>query len=548
MAQLIEVLGAQIGAPAVVNGHIALGLAPQVFTEEHRGDLIQIGFEVIVGFRALRDDEDPVHLPAQQQLEHGLFLLQVRTGITEHDIITVGTGADFRVVGKLRHELVVHRGDHKSDEVGALGHHGPGHKVGGVAHLIAQLQNPLHFGNICDNGNEIDEALVIVMKAPNTYTRENIVEIDCHGGILVTKKVLEAVLNAGARLAEPGEFTKRAFLNGRIDLSQAEAVIDIINAKNDYALKSSINQLDGKLSEKIKNIREIILNNVAFIEAALDDPEHFDIDANVDNLKNDVENCLNNVDNLLKTCDNGRIMHDGVRTVILGKTNAGKSSLLNVLAREERAIVTDIEGTTRDTLEEMINLSGITLNLIDTAGIRKTDDVVESIGVNKAKKLAEIADLVIYVVDSSRVLDDNDYEIMELIKDKKVLVILNKADLAQVTTAEDIKKIINCETVTISAKQETGIEELEETVKSMFFNGEVKFNEDVYITSTRHKELLKKAENSLKLVLDGIDNMVSEDFLTIDLMAAYENLGLIIGEEIEDDLANRIFSKFCMGK
>ena len=397
---------------------------------------------------------------------------------------------------------------------------------------LANVQShTVHFGNICDNDNEIDEALVIVMKAPNTYTRENIIEIDCHGGILVTKKVLEAVLNAGARLAEPGEF-----LNGRIDLSQAEAVIDIINAKNDYALKSSVNQLDGKLSEKIKNIREIILNNVAFIEAALDDPEHFDIDANVDNLKNDVENCLNNVENLLKTCDNGRIMHDGVRTVILGKTNAGKSS------------VTDIEGTTRDTLEEMINLSGITLNLIDTAGIRKTDDVVESIGVNKAKKLAEVADLVIYVVDSSRALDDNDYEIMELIKDKKVLVILNKADLAQVTTAEDIKKIINCETVTISAKQETGIEELEETVKNMFFNGEVKFNEDVYITSTRHKELLKKAENSLKLVLDGIDNMVSEDFLTIDLMAAYENLGLIIGEEIEDDLANRIFSKFCMGK
>ena len=406
----------------------------------------------------------------------------------------------------------------------------------------------IHYGVIKDGDEVIDEVLVSVMKAPNTYTREDVIEINCHGGILVTRKVLDTVLKNGARPAEPGEFTKRAFLNGRIDLSQAEAVIDIINARNDYALKSSVNQLGGRLSEKITAIREVILDNVAFIESALDDPEHFDIDANVDNLKNDVENCLNNVDNLLKTCDNGRIMHDGVRTVILGKTNAGKSSLLNVLAREERAIVTDIEGTTRDTLEEMINLSGITLNLIDTAGIRKTDDVVESIGVNKAKKLAEIADLVIYVVDSSRVLDDNDYEIMELIKDKKVLVILNKADLAQVTTAEDIKKIMNCETVTISAKQETGIEELEETVKNMFFNGEVKFNEDVYITSTRHKELLKKAENSLKLVLDGIDNMVSEDFLTIDLMAAYENLGLIIGEEIEDDLANRIFSKFCMGK
>ena len=406
----------------------------------------------------------------------------------------------------------------------------------------------IHYGYICDENEVIDEVMVSIMKGPRSFTAEDTVEINCHGGILVTRKVLDTVLKNGARPAEPGEFTKRAFLNGRIDLSQAEAVIDIINARNDYALKSSVNQLGGRLSEKITAIREVILDNVAFIESALDDPEHFDIDANVDNLKNDVENCLNNVDNLLKTCDNGRIMHDGVRTVILGKTNAGKSSLLNVLAREERAIVTDIEGTTRDTLEEMINLSGITLNLIDTAGIRKTDDVVESIGVNKAKKLAEIADLVIYVVDSSRVLDDNDYEIMELIKDKKVLVILNKADLAQVTTAEDIKKIMNCETVTISAKQETGIEELEETVKNMFFNGEVKFNEDVYITSTRHKELLKKAENSLKLVLDGIDNMVSEDFLTIDLMAAYENLGLIIGEEIEDDLANRIFSKFCMGK
>ena len=287
---------------------------------------------------------------------------------------------------------------------------------------------------------------------------------------------------------------------------------------------------------------------MAFIEAALDDPEHFNIDDNVDNLKNDVNNCLNKVDKMLKTCANGRIMHDGVRTVILGKTNAGKSSLLNVLAREERAIVTDIEGTTRDTLEEMINLSGITLNLIDTAGIRKTEDVVESIGVNKAKKLAGDADLIIYVVDSSRHLDDNDYEIIDLIKGKKVLVILNKTDLNQVTGAEDIKNIIDCEVVAVSAKQETGIDELEDTIKKMFFNGDISFNEDVYITSTRHKELLGQAKESLQLVLNGIDNMISEDFLTIDLMTAYEKLGLIIGEEVEDDLADRIFSKFCMGK
>lgn len=406
----------------------------------------------------------------------------------------------------------------------------------------------VHFGIIEEDNNEIDEALVIVMKAPNTYTREDIVEIDCHGGILVTKKVLEAVLNAGARLAEPGEFTKRAFLNGRIDLSQAEAVIDVINAKNEYALKASVNQLDGKLSERIKNVREVLLNNVAFIEAALDDPEHYDVDSNVDNMKKDVDNCLNIVDKLLKTAENGRIMHDGIRTVILGKTNAGKSSLLNVLAREERAIVTDIEGTTRDTLEEVINLSGITLNLIDTAGIRKTEDVVESIGVNKAKKLAKDADLIIYVVDSSRALDDNDYEIIELIKDKKVLVILNKSDLNQITTTQDIKNIIDCEVVSISAKKETGIEDLENTIKDMFFNGKISVNEDVYITNARHKELLKQAIESLNLVRDGINNMISEDFLTIDLMSAYEKLGLIIGEEVEDDLADRIFSKFCMGK
>ena len=414
---------------------------------------------------------------------------------------------------------------------------------------LANVQShTVHFGNICENGNEIAEALVIVMKAPNTYTRENIVEIDCHGGILVTKKVLEAVLNAGARLAEPGEFTKRAFLNGRIDLSQAEAVIDIINAKNDYALKSSVNQLDGKLSEKIKNIREIILNNVAFIEAALDDPEHFDIDANVDNLKNDVENCLNNVDNLLKTCDNGRIMHDGVRTVILGKTNAGKSSLLNVLAREERAIVTDIEGTTRDTLEEMINLSGITLNLIDTAGIRKTDDVVESIGVNKAKKLAEIADLVIYVVDSSRVLDDNDYDIINFIKDKKAVILLNKSDLASKVSADDIKKLVDKTVISVSAKESSGIDELSDTIKEMFFDGQVSFNDEIYITNIRHKKLLSDAKESLKLVMNSIDDDMPEDFYSIDLMSAYESLGLIIGESVEDDLMDEIFSKFCMGK
>ena len=414
--------------------------------------------------------------------------------------------------------------------------------------ISACQSHTIHYGFIYDGDEKIDEVMVLLMKAPNTYTREDTVEIDCHGGVYVMKRVLEAVIKNGARPAEPGEFTKRAFLNGRIDLSQAESVIDVINSKNDFALKSSLSQLGGAVLGSIRQIREQLLHEIAFIESALDDPEHISLDGYPQKLRAIVDNEYVEIDGLLKTSDNGRILKEGINTVIIGKPNAGKSSLLNVLVGSDRAIVTDIAGTTRDVLEEQINIGGITLNLVDTAGIRSTEDVVEKIGVKKAMEHANGADLIIYVVDSSVALDDNDYEIMELIKDKKVLVILNKADLAQVTTAEDIKKIMNCETVTISAKQETGIEELEETVKNMFFNGEVKFNEDVYITSTRHKELLKKAENSLKLVLDGIDNMVSEDFLTIDLMAAYENLGLIIGEEIEDDLANRIFSKFCMGK
>ena len=414
--------------------------------------------------------------------------------------------------------------------------------------LIEAKSHTVHYGNIYNGEELIDEVLAIVMKAPNTYTRENIVEIDCHGGILVTRKVLEAVIGAGARPAEPGEFTKRAFLNGRIDLSQAEAVIDVINSRNEYALKSSVAQLDGKLSSKIREIREIILNHVAYVEAALDDPEHFELDNYVNNIENDVDNCVDIVDNLLKTADNGRIMHDGIRTVILGKTNAGKSSLMNALAKEERAIVTDIEGTTRDVLEEQINLGGLLLNLIDTAGIRKTDDYVESIGVDKAKKYAKDADLIIFVADCTRPLDHNDEEIIELIRYKKVIVLLNKSDMKAVLEPQDIKEKINCSVVNISAKNHTGLDELEKAVKNMFFDGQISFNEEIYITNIRHKNLLKEALDSLYLVKDGILSGVSEDFLTIDMMNAYEKLGLIIGEEVEDDLADQIFSKFCMGK
>lgn len=414
--------------------------------------------------------------------------------------------------------------------------------------LTDVASHTVHYGHIVSNEKVIDDVLVIVMRAPNTYTREDVVEIDCHGGILVTRKVLEACIDAGASPAQPGEFTKRAFLNGRIDLSQAEAVIDVINSKNDYALKSSVNQLDGVLSRKIRNIREIIINHVAYIEAALDDPEHISLDNYVDNVKNDVDNCVNIVDNLVKNAENGRIMRDGINTVILGKTNAGKSSLLNALAKEERAIVTDIEGTTRDALEEQINIGGITLNLIDTAGIRKTEDIVENIGVEKAKKIALNADLIIYVVDGSRPLDNNDTEIMELIKEKKVIVLLNKSDIGQIVSKNDLNCLSCYDIISISAKEETGLDKLEDSIKNLFFTGNITSNEEIYITNARHKSLLNEALNSLRLVSEGINDGVSEDFLTIDLMNAYEKLGLIIGEAVEDDLADQIFSKFCMGK
>ncbi|MDY2910788.1 MAG: tRNA uridine-5-carboxymethylaminomethyl(34) synthesis GTPase MnmE [Agathobacter sp.] len=415
--------------------------------------------------------------------------------------------------------------------------------------LLSQCDShTVHYGFIYDGDEKIDEVMVLIMRAPNTYTREDTIEIDCHGGVFVMKRILETVIKYGARPAEPGEFTKRAFLNGRIDLSQAESVIDVINSKNEFALKNSLSQLNGAVLDSIKQIREVLLHEIAFIESALDDPEHISLDSYPQKLLLIVDNQIKSIDKLLKSSDNGRILKEGINTVIVGKPNAGKSSLLNILVGEDRAIVTDIAGTTRDVLEEQINLDGITLNLVDTAGIRDTDDIVEKIGVDRAKQYADSADLIIYVIDSSTELDDNDFSIIDILKDKNAIVLLNKSDLSTITTEDIVKKYLDKPVIYISAKDRMGIDELESKISEMFLHGQVSFNDEVYITNIRHKNSLTEALNSLKLVVESINNDMPEDFYSIDLMNAYEELGLIIGEAVEDDLMQEIFSKFCMGK
>jgi len=406
----------------------------------------------------------------------------------------------------------------------------------------------LHYGFIKDGENFIDEVLVLAMRGPHSYTAEDTIEIDCHGGIFVVKKILETVIKYGARVAEPGEFTKRAFLNGRIDLSQAEAVIDVINAKNEMALKSSLSQLKGSVHTKIISLREDILYEIAFIESALDDPEHISLDEYPETLLPKVQSINKELKKLLATCDNGRIMKEGIQTVIVGKPNAGKSSLMNVLVGEERAIVTDIAGTTRDIIEEHISLNGVSLNIIDTAGIRNTDDFVENIGVSKAKEYAEKSDLILYVVDGTKEMDEADEEIWPILENKKVIILLNKSDLDNILTKEQLEDKFHFPVIPISAKNETGINILEDTLKDMFFHGELSFNDEIYITNMRHKEAIQNAYDSMQLVEGSILDGMPEDFFSIDLMNAYKSLGIVIGEEIEDDLANEIFSKFCMGK
>lgn len=406
----------------------------------------------------------------------------------------------------------------------------------------------IHYGHVYDGEEMVDEVLTSVMLAPHTFTGEDTVEINCHGGVMIMEKIVMLAVKCGARPAEPGEFSKRAFLNGKMDLTKAEAVMEMIHASNEYALRSSVNQLKGVVAEKIKSMRERIIYEIAFIESALDDPEHISIDGYSEKLGDIVDGLIKEMETLLKTSKNGKLVKEGIKTVIVGRPNAGKSSFLNRLVGEDRAIVTDIAGTTRDVLEETILLDGIQLNLVDTAGIRKTEDVVEKIGVERAKQYAEKADLLIHIIDSSVELDTDDEEILSMIGDKKAVILLNKSDLTSVVTKEDIAEKTSMPVIDISAKENTGIDEFIGTIKNWFLSGEIDYNHEVIITNVRHEHLLEEALESLRMVMESVKAELPEDFYSIDLMNAYTSLGLIIGEEIEDDLVDEIFSKFCMGK
>ena len=401
----------------------------------------------------------------------------------------------------------------------------------------------IHYGFIMDGEEILDEVMAAVMKAPNSYTKEDTVEINCHGGVLIVQKVLETVLRNGARLAEPGEFTKRAFLNGRIDLAKAEAVMDIIHSRNEFALKSSMKQLKGSISDCIRQMREEILYEIAFIESALDDPEHISTEGYPEKLLPKIGDLLLRCNKLIDSADDGKVLKEGINTVIVGKPNAGKSSLMNLLVGEEKAIVTDVAGTTRDVLEESIRLHGIGLNIIDTAGIRSTEDVVEKIGVERALKIASDADLILYVVDSSIALDESDEEILDLIRGKKCIVLLNKTDLVPVVEEEELRKKLRDAEISVirtSTRDNTGIEEFENTIKEMFFSGALSMNEEVIITNMRHKQALEEARDSLLMVKKSLEDEMPEDFYSIDLMSAYASLGYIIGEEVGEDLVNEI--------
>lgn len=407
----------------------------------------------------------------------------------------------------------------------------------------------VHYGFIVNDQEEIlDEVIIVLMKGPNSYTKEDVVEIDTHGGDYVVKKILNELLHHGARLAEPGEFTKRAFLNGRIDLSQAEAVMKLISSQNDFSYQSALNQLEGEVSQYIELIRQDILHQLGYIEAALDDPEHISLDGFAERLRNIITGHIDKLEKLLLNFDDGRMKSEGINTVIVGKPNAGKSSLMNLMLQQERAIVTNIAGTTRDVLEEKVILGNIILNLIDTAGIHETEDIVENMGVDKAVNYIEKADFIIYVMDASDELNESDEQIIKLLQDKKGIILFNKSDLGKVLDENEIHTRLDWTIIPFSNETKQGLEQLKEYITNSFLRGDIQYNDQVYITSVRHKNAVESAVQSLKQVVQTIDDGMPEDFYTIDMMEAYRSLGLINGETASEDLVNKIFSDFCMGK
>lgn len=424
--------------------------------------------------------------------------------------------------------------------------------------LMSVETHTVHYGFICDDSLEIiDEVLVLVMRAPRSYTAEDVVEIQCHGGFLVCQLILERILQTGVRIAEPGEFTKRAFLNGRIDLSQAESVMDVIQAESRLALGNSISQLRGNMKEKIKELREVLLTDIAFLEAALDDPEHISLENYAETVRSHTEILQGEISRLLENSENGRRIKEGIRTVIVGKPNVGKSSFMNRILREDRAIVTDIPGTTRDTLEEELQIGSLLLRLVDTAGIRETEDVVERIGVEKAERSLEEADLVICILDASGSLTKEDRKILEKCRDRQTIVLLNKSDLeSSVGTGQMETLLINGElpydlsrnVIRFSALTGDGLEELEQKIRDLVFSEKVDPNTDIYITNLRQKQALLDAQESLRRLCTTMEAGMPEDLYSIDMTDAYEALGRIIGETLEEDIVDRIFKDFCMGK
>lgn len=407
----------------------------------------------------------------------------------------------------------------------------------------------LRYGHILefDGNNIIDEVLVSYMKGPKSFTAEDTIEINCHGGIIAANRILENVIKAGARLAEPGEFTKRAFLNGRIDLSQAEAVIDIIRSKTEESMKSAIRQAEGSISEAVNDIREKLITLIAHIEATVDYPEDDLEEITALQVSKQLNDIIGKLDYTLQTAEEGKILREGLNTVIVGKPNVGKSSLLNSLLRENRAIVTDIPGTTRDVIEEYVNLNGVPLKLIDTAGIRETKDAVERIGVKKSYEKLKEADLAILVLDASREITDEDKEIIELIKDKKHIVLLNKVDMGKKINIEDINGV-NCDFVIDAAiTKGIGIDKLKEAILNLFFHGKIN-SESLIITNMRHKEALMAAKESCIQALNALTGTEAIDLASIDIRNAWYSLGQITGDTLEESIIDKIFSEFCLGK